>query len=349
MEVERESIFVSAIRSFTRIFFAVCGFFLAFILVSVLYSSLSDASSSPTEAKTNPKYLPDAHGNRETSLTCPVILQLNIHGVIGDPKSLDSQSIENVLLDSRTGTYKDNRVKGILLHMNTPGGTVVDSDNIYRMLKQYKERYKVPVFAYVDGLCASGGMYIASAADQVYAGPASIVGSVGVIIGPFFNLSETLAKLGIVSKTISQGLDKDMMSPFRPWKTDEDSSLQAVTSYFYHHFVDIVTAARPRLDKNKLINEYGAKVFDPVMAQAYGYIDVANSSRDETLLALLNAAQVDPNKTYQVIALEPKSEWLSSLVSGQSALLTGKIVHSIDTGAPQIKDQIAYLYQPMEN
>ncbi len=270
--------------------------------------------------------------------------------MIGEPKGgLDSQSVENVLLDSRLSTFKDNRVKGILLHMNTPGGTVVDSDNIYRMLKQYKERYKVPVFAYVDGLCASGGMYIISAADQVYSGPAGIIGSVGVIIGPFFNIYETLSKVGVISKTITEGLDKDMMSPFRAWKPDEDSSLKAVTAYFYHHFVDIVTAARPRLDKSKLVREYGAKVFDPVTAQALGYIDVANASRDETLLALLAAAQVDPKKTYQVVCLEAKSEWLSSFMNGQSPLFTGKIIHSIDTGAPQIRDQIAYLYQPMEN
>src|SRR5690606_22323692 len=115
-------------------------------------------------------------------------LQINVHGVIGDAKSgIDTKMAQNILLDSRTGDFKNERGKGILLHMNTPGGTVVDSDNIYRMLKTYKERYKVPVFAFVDGLCASGGMYISCAADKVYAGPASIIGSVGVIIGPFFN------------------------------------------------------------------------------------------------------------------------------------------------------------------
>jgi signal peptide peptidase SppA len=262
---------------------------------------------------------------------------------------LDSESIEHVLLDSRSGNFKDNRIKGILLHMNTPGGTVVDSDNIYRMLKTYKERYKVPVFAYIDGLCASGGMYISCAADQVFAGPASIIGSVGVIIGPFFNVVDTMKKMGIISKTITAGLDKDMMTPFRPWKADEDSSLKAVTDYFYQQFVDIVAASRPRLDKTKLINEYGAKIFDPVTAQHLGYVDFADASRDDALVALLKEANVDASKTYQVVQLEPKSEWLSSLLNSKSPLFTGKIEHSIETGAPHIRDQIAYLYQPMGN
>lgn len=349
MEIQRESIFVSALRSFARMFFAVCGIFIAFIFMSLLYNSIADNSDSPTEAKTKVKYLPDANGNREISSVSPVILQMNIHGVIGDPKGVNTRNIENILLDSRTNDFKNDRVKGILLHMNTPGGTVVDSDNIYRMLRQYKARYKVPVFAYVDGLCASGGMYISSAADQVYAGPAGIIGSVGVIIGPFFNVVDALNKIGIVSKTITEGLDKDMMTPFRPWKPDEDASLKEVTAYLYDQFVDIVTSARKGLNREKLIREYGAKVFDPITAQKYGYIDFSNSSRDAALIALLKEAGVDATKTYQVVELEQKSEWLNNLFSSNSPLLTGRIEHSLDTGAPPIRDQVAYLYQPLEN
>ncbi len=348
MEIQRESIFVSALRSFFRMFFAICGIFLAIILMSLLYNAIEGASSSPTEAKTKIKYLPDANGNRESSSTSPVILQMNIHGIIGDSNSgTDSKTAQNILLDSRTGTFKGDRVKGILLNINTPGGTVVDSDNIYRMLKQYKERYKVPIFAYIDGLCASGGMYIACAADQIYASPASIVGSVGVIIGPFFNFYEALGKIGVISRTVTEGLNKDMMSPFRPWKADEDASLKAVTSFFYQHFVDIVANARPRMDRTKLVQEYGAKIFDPATAQNFGYIDDADASRDTALMALLQEANIDPTKTYQVVELEPKSEWLSNLLNTSSPLFTGKIVHSIDTGAPPIRDQVAYLYQPM--
>ena len=94
MEVQRESIFVSALRSFARMFFAVCGLFLAFILLSGVYNMIGDSGSSPTEAKTKVKYLPDANGNRDTSTTSPVILQINVHGVIGDPKNFDTEIVE---------------------------------------------------------------------------------------------------------------------------------------------------------------------------------------------------------------------------------------------------------------
>lgn len=343
MEVQRESIFVSALRSFCKMFFAVCGLFVAFLLVSSLYS-LAEKSEDTTESKTNTRYLPDANGNRESSTTSPVILQVNVHGLIGNPKEITSESIEHILLDSRTGSFKGDRVKGILLHFNTPGGVVFDIDNIYQMLKTYKERYKVPIFGYVDGLCASGGVYISCTADKIFAGPSSIIGSVGVLVGPFFNVAETLGRVGVVARTITEGLDKDMMSPFRPWKPDEDSSLKAIAAYSYNHFVDIVTSSRP-IDKTKLVEEYGAKVFDPETALKYGYIDQANATRDQALLALLDAAGVDATKTYQVVTLEPKNEWISSLFNANSVLFTGKVVHSLDTGAPPIQGQIAYLYQ----
>ncbi|MBI5272692.1 MAG: S49 family peptidase [Chlamydiia bacterium] len=341
MEIVRESIFISALRSFCKAFFALCGLGLALALLLIVYSFFS---GNPEE-KTNLAILPDASGSREmVSLTAPAILQLNVHGVIGEPQNIDSDSVENILLDSRSGLLKHDRVKGILVHFNTPGGTVLDADNIYRMLKEYKEKYKVPIFSYVDGLCASGGMYIACATDQIYAGPTSIIGSVGVILGPFFNISDTLGKVGVQARTITEGLDKDMMSPFRPWKENEDASFKSVTSYFYNRFVQIVTDARPRLDKRKLIQEYGAQVFDGVKAQELGYVDTAMSSRNEALLALLNAAGINPKKEYQVVELTPSKGLLSQLVKGQNALFNGKVEHRLDIGQPKIRDQVAYLY-----
>jgi signal peptide peptidase SppA len=344
MEILRESIFISSLRSFCRMFFAVSGIFIALVLLTTLYSAVT--SPGAIEPKTTVTYLPDAKGTRELAPhSAPVVLEIKFHGVIGDPKVLDTDTVQNILLDSRSGVLANNRVKAILLHMNTPGGTVVDSDNIYRMLKTYKERYKVPVYAYVDGLCASGGVYISSAADKVFAGPASIIGSVGVVIGPFFNVYDTLQKIGIHALTVTAGLDKDMLNPTRPWKPGEDASLKAVTAYFYDRFVDVVTEARPNLDKNMLVSKYGAKVFDPVEAQNLGYVDMANASRDETLLALLKEAQIDESKPYQVVELQPKSDLLSMLLA-KSPLVTGKVEHSLDTGMPKIREQFAYLYQP---
>lgn len=346
MEIQRESIFVSTIRTFLRFFFGVVAIFLAFVLCSVVYSMLSP--SPLLKEKTSLEIVPDAKGNRQLiSPRAPVILEIPITGVIGDPKNVNTENLENILIDSRTGLLSHNRVKGILLSFNTPGGTVVDSDNIYRMLKDYKAKYKVPVFGYVDGLCASGGMYVASSTDQMFASPSSIIGSVGVVIGPFFNVYDAMGKLGIRACTLTEGIDKDMMNPTRPWKENEDASLRAVMAFFYEQFISIVTRAHPRLDREKLVGQYGAQVFDCVEAQKIGYIDHALSSRNDALLALLKEAGIDSEKSYQVVQLQPKRDWVSELIEGKSPLVTGKIEHGVDLGQDFLQGQAAYLYQPL--
>jgi len=348
MEITRESIFVSTLRGVCKIFFSVVAFFLALFFITTIYSIFSP--SYVPEEKTKLTILPNLDGKEQlVSLDTPAILRINIDGIIGEPQKLDSQVIENILIDSQRGLLQKSRIKAILLHINTPGGTVIDSDNIYRMLKEHKETHKIPIYAYIDGLCASGGMYVASAADKTYASPSSIIGSVGVVFGPFFNFTDAMNKIGVQSKTLTQGLDKDMFNPFRPWKADEDSSIQTTMVFFYKRFVDIVTSARPRLDKQKLVDEYGAKIYDGPQAQSYGYIDQADAEYKTALRDLMAQAGVDPQKPYQVIQLAPKHNFLEALINGVSPLFTGKVEHTLNLAENKpafLRDQFSYLFDP---
>ncbi len=348
MEIQRESIFISALRGFCRSFFILLGIFAALLVVTFAYSSFSSPYQS--QEKTTLEILPDLEWKQDVvSMSAPAILQINIHGVIGDPEKLDSGSIKSILVDSRKGLLTGDRVKAILLHFDTPGGTVTDSDNIYRLILAYKERFKVPVYGYIDGMCASGGMYIASAADKIFCSPVGVVGSVGVVIGPFFNFYDTIGKLGVEARTLTEGLDKDMMNPFRSWKPNEDESLKEMIGYFYKQFVEVVTTGRPNLSKSKLINEYGARVFEGITAEQYGYVDVAESSYSNALIALMKEAEIDADKPYQLVQLKPERHFLSDLVSGHSPLAKGKVEHQIQIGSDKthaIRDRFAYLYQP---
>jgi protease-4 len=347
MEFTHESVFVSAIRSFCKTFGGLIGILFAILVGSLLYFMFS--SPYQPQEKTTFTVLPDL--SRELELkpyNSPVILQINVHGVIGEPL-LDTKTLDAILLDSRRSLLANNRVKAILLHLNTPGGTVNDSDNIYRMLKAYKEKYNVPIYGYVEGLCASGGVYVSSACDKLYASPTSIIGSVGVIIGPFFNIVEGLNKIGVQAKVLTDGLNKDMMSPFRPWAPDEDASLRSIMDFQYNRFVDIVVAAHPRLTREKLTQVYGAQIFDVMKAQEYGYIDVANANYEEALKDLMVAANIDLEHPYQVVELTPALGIMSLLNNSESPLHSGKIEHEITvSGNPayKIRDQFAYLYLP---
>lgn len=135
MEIARESIFISSLRSFCKIFFSVIAFFVSLFLIATVYSIFS--SPYAPEEKTSLTILPDLQGNDEmAAFSSPVVLRINIDGVIGVPDQITGETIHNILLDSRKGILHNNRVKAILLYLDTPGGTVTDSDTIYRALKR---------------------------------------------------------------------------------------------------------------------------------------------------------------------------------------------------------------------
>ncbi len=246
--------------------------------------------------------------------TAPVILKLSIEGVIGTQK-LNEETLERILIESRRGLLSNNRVKAILLYINSPGGAASDSNSIYHQIVEYKNQYKVPVYAFANSLCASGGYEIACAGDMIYAAPVSIIGSVGAKIGPFFNFKDLMTRYGVNAVTIAKGLDKDMMSPFRAWKENEDESLNNIVDAEYHRFVDLVASSRPRLDKSKLINEYGAKVFDTETSYEYGYVD----EKDATLRATLKELAMKANlgETYQVVEINVRPTLLSNLLQNK--------------------------------
>lgn len=345
MNFTRESIFVSIIRTFCSTFAAVIGIFAA-ILASILgISSLTDTVSTPDKSELTVSS--DAEGNRTLLAdTTPVVLRINISGVIGD-LNLTQQKFDTMLLDSREGVLKKDRVKAILLYMNTPGGVAEDSSSIYRMLKAYKEKYHVPIYTFVDGLCASGGMYAAAASDKIYATRDSIIGSIGVRMGPTFNFADAMDKLGIKALTLTQGKDKDTLNPFRPWKPGEEDSLNTILSGLYEEFVDTMVAARPRLSKEKLINDYGAKIFLASEAENIGYIDNGNATYYQALTDLVSVSGI--KEKYQVLQIDPPHSILSQVAQGSSSILKGKVHHTFPI-APYIHSDMSgkflYLYQP---
>lgn len=333
----RDSILYSAVRALAVAFCVVIGLCLGFVFISVIVGALTGGDISETKLTTvnTEEILPNAEGSREAlSKESPVILQINVDSVIG-LENLDTKSIRQLLVESREGDFKHDRVKAILLYINTPGGTVNDADGIYRAIDEYKTKYHVPIYAYVDGLCASGGMYVAMAADKIYATETSLIGSIGVIAPTFMNLTKLLDKIGVDTLTISAGKDKDALNPLRPWKPGEDENYRQIVDFYYDHFVSIVTAHRPAITKEKLVQDYGAKIFPAPQAKDFGFIDFSGIPFDETLKELVKVAGIGTEK-YQVIRLENKGWWRSLFSAQAKALLEGKIEHHLTFSPKQI-------------
>lgn len=348
MTLPREPIFKSALRSLCNALAVVIGVFAAIFLIMFTLSILSPPALLPE--KCDVAIAPDAQGKQDLLHShAPAILRIDIRGVIG-VDGLTTEKIQTILLDSRVDFLKKDRVKAIFLYVDTPGGAADDAAGIYQELMSYKAKYKTPIYAFVDGLCASGGMYICAAADQIYTTSSSVIGSVGVLLGPSFNFSEVMGKVGVQAKTITQGKDKDMLSPFRPWKEGEDASLVNITKALYDQFVNVVTTGRKDLDKEKLIEEYGAQVYDAATAKKLGYTDVDDSNYFQAMQALVDAAKIDKGE-YQVVQLSLAKTFFAELAKNHFSLLSGKVHHTFQIGtymSSELSGKFLYLYQPSQ-
>lgn len=165
---------------------------------------------------------------------------------------------------------RDNQ--GIVLKINSPGGTVYESDETYLHLLDYKEKTKRPVYAYCEHLCASGGYYIASAADEIYTNRNSFVGSIGVISGRFVDATGLLDKLGIKVTTIHTGANKLMGHPSEPPTPEQLAIMQRLGDEAYEQFVGIVAKGR-HMDINAVKALADGRIYSGKQAKDNGLVD----------------------------------------------------------------------------
>lgn len=342
----QESLWRASLRVLLTSFAKWIGILGALVAILYLLNSL-DTTDDEIPNDFSEEILPNAEGVRKKqSSTSPVILQINIHGVIG-AEGLEQEDFEKLLVESRENGLKDGRVKAILLHLNTPGGGAADADGMYRALMAYKKRYNVPVFGYIDGICASGGVMVSCAAEELYASDVSLVGSVGVITSSFLNFSKTMEKVGVDSLTLYAGKGKDDLNPLRPWKEGESANIKEIIDGTYRNFVAIVSKSRPKLTEAVLTKEIGASIFLAEDALKLGFIDGLSSSREEVLKKLLAKLSIEDD-FYQVVSLD-STKWYNQLFKSESPLFTGKITHHFlnsDQIPKKLYNQPLYLYQP---
>ncbi|MCU0734361.1 MAG: signal peptide peptidase SppA [Methylotetracoccus sp.] len=165
---------------------------------------------------------------------------VDVNGLISESGKTSAENIIKGLksaLDSK-GT------KGIILKMNTPGGTPVQADYVYREIRAIKKtRPAMPVIAVVTDLCASGGYYIAAASDKIYVNPSSIVGSIGVIMNSF-GFVQAMEKLGIERRAFTAGEHKALLDPFQAINPTERAQVQKVLNGIHQQFIEAVREGR---------------------------------------------------------------------------------------------------------
>ncbi len=169
---------------------------------------------------------------------------IKVHGLISDDELANAEDIIEALEDA----FKTESAQALILDINSPGGSPVQSGQIYRAIKTLRQQYDKPVYAIIGDTGASGAYYIAVAADEIYADPASIVGSIGVI-AQSVGYKELADKLGLEPRTFAAGEHKDFLSGSRDLQAEEVDHMDAVLADVHQQFIMAVKEGRgERLD-----------------------------------------------------------------------------------------------------
>lgn len=240
---------------------------------------------------------------------------------------------------------EDDDIKGLLVRINTPGGTVTASDILYERLTRFRREHGVPIVAQLMDIAASGGYYTALAADEIIAHPTTVTGSVGVIFQGL-NFEGLMDKVGVRNQTIKSGDKKDIGSPLRKMTNEERALLEQILAEMRGRFVGLVRERRPSITdaQEKIIADgrivTAGQALDLGLVDRIGYLDDAITRTK--LRAGVSEARV-------IIYRRPDefSETLYSTLGAQARMSAPQInLINLNVDALMAAPQFLYLWAP---
>jgi protease-4 len=176
---------------------------------------------------------PDAFAGKHSAL-------VDVAGVIDAKGNASADNINSALLSA----FKDKNTQGVILRVNSPGGSPVQAGIIYDEIRRLRALYpNVPMYAVVEDVCASGGYYIASAADRIYVDKASLIGSIGVLLDQF-GFVDAMEKLGVERRVLSAGENKAFLDPFSPLEPRHVDHAKTLLGEIHQQFIEVVRQGR---------------------------------------------------------------------------------------------------------
>ncbi|HEX7811610.1 MAG TPA: S49 family peptidase [Burkholderiales bacterium] len=211
---------------------------------------------------------------RETPLPGDHTALVELRGIIAPDSQSNADNINQGLQDA----FESKGTKGVILRINSPGGSPVQAGIINSEIRRLREKYpQVPLYVVVEDICASGGYYVAVAADRIYVDKASIVGSIGVLMDGF-GFTGTMEKLGVERRLLTAGENKGFLDPFSPLDASQRDYAKKMLAEIHQQFIDVVRKGRgKRLKEGPEIFSglmwTGQKSIDLGLADAVGSID----------------------------------------------------------------------------
>jgi protease IV len=179
-------------------------------------------------------------GSRDGVRTGKHTAMVELSGVIESDSLASSDSVNAGLQDA----FEDKNTLGVILRINSPGGSPVQANAINEEIRRLRGKYPgTPLYAVVDDICASGGYYVAVAADRIYVSKASIVGSVGVLMDGF-GFTGTMEKLGVERRLLTAGDNKGFLDPFSPMEPKQKQYAQRMLGEIHQQFIEVVRNGR---------------------------------------------------------------------------------------------------------
>jgi protease-4 len=172
---------------------------------------------------------------------------VSLEGIIG----IESKASAEKMIKGLDRAFKDANTAGVVLKINSPGGSPVQAGYINDEIRRLRAKYpNIPIYAVVQDLCASGGYYVAVAADKIFVDKASLVGSIGVIMNGF-GFTGTMEKLGVERRAYTSGENKDFLDPFAPQNPTHVEHAKKMLAEIHQQFIDVVRKGRgARLKEN---------------------------------------------------------------------------------------------------
>jgi protease IV len=201
----------------------------------------------------------------------------SIGGRVGLVEVLGDISESESIVEQLERLGRDPSVHAVVIRLDSPGGGVAASQEIYEAVQKVRKEDK-PVVASLAGVAASGAYYVACAADTIVANPGTLTGSIGVIMS-FPNTEELFRKVGLKLEVIKTGKFKDVGSIWRPMTADERELLQGVLTNVYDQFVDAIAEGRD-MSREQILPYADGRVFSGDQAQEYGFVDVLGDLDD---------------------------------------------------------------------
>lgn len=210
----------------------------------------------------------------KTKLTSKHSALVDLSGMIAEGEKASADNIVTALRKA----FEDKNTVGVILRINSPGGTPVQAGYIYDEIIRLRKKYPdTPLYAVISDMCASGGYYVASAADKIYADKASIVGSIGVRMDNF-GFVDAMQKLGVERRTLTAGENKALMDPFAPADEEVNAHMKTMLTNIHQQFIDSVKAGRGEKLKQDVEGLFSGLIWTGEQSLEIGLVDELASS-----------------------------------------------------------------------